>query len=145
MKKIAVSLLACWAIGQVHAAEEGWLTDFSKAQAQAKADHKMVLMDFNGSDWCPPCKALRKNVLSSPEFIKYANEHLVLLDVDFPRTKELPAGQKAANEALAQKFGVDGFPTVIVLDSEGKAIKKSVGYDGQSAKEFVAELQKLKK
>ena len=145
MKKIALSLLVCWAVWQVNAAEEGWLTDFSKAKAQAKADHKMVLMDFNGSDWCPPCKALRKNVLSSPEFTDYAKKNLVLVDVDFPTHKELPADQKQANNALAQKFGVENFPTVVVLNSDGKEIKKSVGYDGQNAKQFIAELQKLQK
>ena len=145
MKRIVLSLLLCWTAWQVRAAEEGWLTDLSKAQAEAKADHKMVLMDFNGSDWCPPCKALRKNVLSSLEFIDYAKKNLVLVDVDFPRHKELPKNQKEANESLAQKFGVDSFPTVVVLNSEGKELKKSVGYDGQSAKQFIAELQKLQK
>lgn len=145
MKKIALSLLACCALGQVNAAEEGWLTDLPKAQAQAKTDHKMVLMDFNGSDWCAPCKALRQNVLSSPEFMEYAKKNLVLVDVDFPRHKELPKPQKDANDGLAKKYGIEGFPTVIVLNSEGKELKKSVGYDGQTGKEFVAELQKLQK
>jgi len=145
MKKIVRGLLACLAVWQVSAAEEGWLTDLSKAQEQAKTDHKMVLMDFNGSDWCPPCKALRKNVLSSTEFMAFAKKNLVLVDVDFPTHKELPKSQKEANAALAQKFGVDGFPTVVVLNSDGKEIKKSVGYDGQSAKQFIAELQKLQK
>lgn len=145
MKKIALSLLACWAVWQVNAAEEAWLTDLSKAQTQARADHKMVLMDFNGSDWCAPCKALRKNVLSSPEFMEYAKKNLVLVDVDFPKHKALPAGQQQANDALAQKYGVDGFPTIVVLNSDGKEIKKSAGYDGQNAKEFIAELQKLQK
>ena len=145
MKKIAIGLFVCWAAWQVTAAEDQWLTDLSKAKTEAKADHKMVLMDFNGSDWCAPCKALRKNVLSSPEFTEYAKKNLVLVDVDFPRHKELPAAQKQANEALAQKFGVEGFPTVVILNSDGKEIKKSVGYDGQTAKDFIAELQKLNK
>jgi thioredoxin-related protein len=145
MKKIALSLLVCWVVWQVNAAEEDWLTDFSKARAQAKTDHKMVLMDFNGSDWCAPCKDLRKNVLSSPEFLEYAKKNLVLVDVDFPKHKELPAGQQQANDALAQKYGVEGFPTIVVLNSDGKEIKKSSGYDGQNAKQFIAELQKLQK
>ena len=145
MKRIVLSLLVCWAAAQVAGAEEAWLTDLPKAQAEAKADHKLVLMDFNGSDWCPPCKALRKTVLSSPEFMEYARKNLVLVDVDFPHHKELPKAQKDANEALAQKYGVEGFPTVIVLNGNGKEVKKSVGYDGQSAKAFIAELQKLQK
>ena len=143
MKKITLGLLACWAAWQVNAAEENWLTDLAKAQAQAKTEHKMVLMDFNGSDWCPPCKALRKNVLSSPEFIEYAKKNLVLVDVDFPKHKEIDKSQKQANEALAQKYGVEAFPTIIVLDSKGKKLKKDEGYSGESAKEFIANLQKL--
>ena len=138
-------MLACGAVWQIKATEEGWLTDFSKAQAQAKTDHKMVLMDFNGSDWCAPCKALRKNVFSSPEFMEYAKKNLALVDVDFPIHKAVPAAQKEANDALAQKFGVTGYPTVVVLNSDGKEIKKSSGYEGQSAKEFIAELHKLQK
>src|ERR1051326_7372494 len=144
MKRIVISLLACWVVWQVSAAEEGWLTDLSQAKAQAKADHKMVLMDFNGSDWCPPCKALRKNVLSSQEFTDFAKKNLVLVDVDFPRHKQLPEEQKKANDALSQKFNIEGFPTVIVLSSEGKQLSKKVGYDGQNAKDFIAELEKLK-
>ena len=145
MKKIGLGLIACWAAWQVSAAEDIWLTDLSKAQAQAKTEHKIILMDFNGSDWCPPCKALRKNVFSSPEFIEYAKKNVVLVDVDFPRHKELEKAQKDANEALAKKFGVEAFPTVVVLDDNGKQLKKAEGYDGQTAKEFIAELQKLPK
>jgi thioredoxin-related protein len=145
MKKIALGLLVCWSVWQVHAAEDLWLTDLAKAQAKAKTENKMVLMDFNGSDWCPPCKALRKNVLSTKEFEDYAKKNLVLVDVDFPRSRELPADQKKANEALSEKYGIEGLPTVIVLSSDGKQIKKKVGYSGQETKDFIAELEKLKK
>ncbi len=144
MKKIALCLLLSWVSWQVGAAEDGWLTDLAKAQAQAKTEKKMVLMDFNGSDWCPPCKALKKNVLSSPEFMGFAKKNLVLVDVDFPRHKAQPAELKKANEALAQKYSIEGFPTVIVLSSDGKQLKKEVGYDGQTPQEFIAQLQKLK-
>ncbi len=144
MKKIGVCLLAAWAVWQACAAEGDWLTDFSKAQAQAKTEKKMVLMDFNGSDWCPPCKALRKTVFSSPEFLDYAKKNLVLVDVDFPRQKKQPEELKKANQALAEKYSIEGYPTVIILSSDGKELKKSVGYGGESAKDFVTNLQKLK-
>jgi thioredoxin-related protein len=145
MKKITLCLLACWVVWQVGAAEEGdWLTNLPKAQAKAKTEKKMVLMDFNGSDWCPPCKALRKNVLNSQEFKDFAKNSLVLVDVDFPRQKQQAEELKKANEELSHKYGIEGFPTVIVLSSDGKELKKVVGYGGKSAKEFVAELQKLK-
>jgi thioredoxin-related protein len=144
MKKIAFCLVACWALLQASAAEEDWLTDLSKAQSIAKEQKKMVLMDFNGSDWCPPCKALRKNVLSSPEFMEYAKKNLVLVDVDFPRHKQLSAEQQKANERLSVKYSIEGFPTIVVLSSDGKELTKKVGYDGQNTKEFIAQLEKLK-
>lgn len=144
MRKIALGLLSCWVAFQAAAAEEDWLTDLSKAKALAKEEKKMVLMDFNGSDWCPPCKALRKNVLSSSEFTEYAKKNLVLVDLDFPHHKQQTEELKKTNEALAQKYKIEGFPTVIVLSREGKELSKKVGYDGQSAKEFIAELEKLK-
>jgi thioredoxin-related protein len=144
MRKIAFCLLACWAVLQVSAAEEGWLTDLSKAKARAKAEKKMVLLDFNGSDWCPPCKALRKNVLSSPEFVEYAKKNLVLVDVDFPRHTQQPEELKKANQALSEKFSIEGYPTIVVLSSDGKELKKKVGYDGETTKAFIADLEKLK-
>jgi thioredoxin-related protein len=126
------------------AAEGEWLTDLAKAQAQAPAEKKMVFMDFTGSDWCPPCKALHKNVLTSSEFLNYAKENLVLLVVDFPRSKPQSEALRAANEELANKFAVDSFPTIIVLHANGKKLSKESGYNGSNAKEFVANLKKLK-
>ena len=144
MKKITLCLLTCWAAAQLAVAEGNWMTDLPKAQAKAKAEKKMVLMDFNGSDWCPPCKALRKNVLSTPEFTEYAKKNLVLVDVDFPRHTEQTEEQKKANEALSKKFDIDGFPTIVVLSSEGKELKKKVGYSGETTKEIIAEIEKVK-
>lgn len=145
MKKLGFSLIAALALIQVANAAEGtWLTDMEKAQATAKEEKKMLLMDFTGSDWCPPCKALHSKVLTSKEFVDYAKENLVLLEVDFPHQKQLPPGQSEANEALRKRFKVEGFPTIIVLDSNGKELSKEVGYSGESPKEFVAKIKKLK-
>jgi thioredoxin-related protein len=144
MKKIALCLLACWTVWQVNASEEVWLTDLSKAQAQAKSEKKMVLMEFTGSDWCPPCKALHKNVFSTQEFKDYAAKNLVLVELDFPRAKQQTEELKKANKKLAQQYAIEGYPTVIVLSSDGKELKKKVGYSGQSAQDFIADLEKLK-
>jgi thioredoxin-related protein len=144
MKKTAICLLACWAAWQLGAAEADWLTDLPKAEALAKTEGKMVLMDFTGSDWCPPCKALAKNVLSSEEFVTYAKKNLVLVEVDFPHQKQQSQELKKANQALASRYDVDGFPTVVVLSANGKQLSKKVGYGGQSAKAFIAGLDKLK-
>jgi thioredoxin-related protein len=145
MKKLLVALISVGALASAVADEAGWLTDLPKAQAKAKAENKLVLMDFNGSDWCPPCKALRKNVLSSKEFMDYAKDKLVLVDVDFPRSVTQPEELKKANAELAKKYGVDGYPTVIVLGGDGKELKRDVGYGGESTKEFIADLEKARK
>lgn len=122
-----------------------WLTDLSKAQAQAKAEKKLVLMDFTGSDWCPPCKELKKKVLDSAEFEAYATNNLVLVEVDFPNHKPQTEELKRANEQLQEKFKIEGFPTIIVLDGDGKQLSKTVGYDGDKPQEFIAKLKELKK
>jgi len=144
MKKLSLCLIACWTLWQVSAAEGDWLTDLPKAQTKAKEDKKMVLVDFNGSNWCPPCKALRKNVLNSQAFIDYAKNNLVLVDIDFPRPSNQTEELKKTNEALSTKYSVEGFPTVIVFSSDGKELKRIVGYEGASPEKFIAQLEKLK-
>src|ERR1041385_3876354 len=134
MKKLGIGILTFCALLQAVADESRWLTDLPKAQAQAKKENKLVLMDFNGSDWCPPCKALRKNVLSSEAFLEFARKNLVLVDVDFPRQKKQREEVRKANEALSDKFGISVFPTVIVLSSDGKELKRTEGYGGESTK-----------
>jgi thioredoxin-related protein len=146
MKTLTMIGLVCWmAIQAVAAAEPEWLTDLSKAEGRAKAEKKLVLMDFTGSDWCPPCKALHKNVLTSPEFEAYAKTNLVLVLVDFPNSKPQSEELKKSNEELKDKFKIEGFPTVILLDGDGKQLSKSVGYGGESPKKFIADLEKAKK
>jgi protein disulfide-isomerase len=144
MKKIALAVMIGWLAFQVAAAEGEWMTDLAKAQEKAKAEKKLVLVDFTGSDWCPPCKALHKNVFSSAEFAEFAKKNLVLVEVDFPRKKEQSEQMKKANRELAKKHEIDGYPTVIVFDSNGKQLDKKVGYSGKNAKDYIAELQKIK-
>ncbi len=145
MKKLLLLLTATFAAFTLVAAEGGWLTDLSKAQERAKAEKKLVLLDFTGSDWCPPCKSLHNTVLVSPEFTKFAKDNLVLVEVDFPRSKPQSADLKAANRKLSDKFNIEGYPTVIVLDANGKELFREVGFGGTPAKDYVAKLAKLKK
>jgi len=145
MKKLLMALLASAALFQAMAAEGEWLTDLAKAKEKAKAENKLVLMDFTGSDWCPPCKALFKNVLSSAEFVEYAKTNPVLVEVDFPTAKKQSDELKKANAALAEKFKVDGYPTIVLLDSNGKELHKHSGYSGEKTKEFIAKIEALKK
>lgn len=144
MKKILLLLTVTFACITLLAAEGEWLTDFAKAQAKAKAEKKLVLLDFTGSDWCPPCKNLHGTVLVSPEFTKFAKDNLVLVEVDFPRSKKQSPELKAANAKLEEQFKVDGYPTVVVLSADGKELFREVGYGGTPAKDYVAKLAKLK-
>jgi thioredoxin-related protein len=120
-----------------------WLTNFEDAKAQAHTGHKMLLMNFTGSDWCPPCILLHRQILSQPEFADYAAKNLVLMEVDFPRTKEQSAELKAANEKLAEQYGIYGFPTEIVLDSNGKKMGE-LGYMPGGPQAFITALEKLR-
>ncbi len=144
MKKIICAVLAATALWRVNAADSAWLTDLPKAEAQAKAENKIVLMDFSGSDWCPGCIELKKKVLDSKEFLAYAAKNVVLVDVDFPDKKPQPDDLKKANVELRDKFKVDGYPTLVVLDASGKEIGRQDGYEGTGAKEFIAALEKFK-
>jgi thioredoxin-related protein len=109
-------------------AAEGWKTDYTAALAEAAKENKMVLLDFTGSDWCGWCIKLQKDTFSKSEFKKFAQESLVLVELDFPRGKTQSDELKKQNEELAEKFGVQGFPTLVLLDPQGKEATRNVGY-----------------
>jgi thioredoxin-related protein len=125
-------------------AKSGWSDDYAKSVAQGKAEKKLVLLDFTGSDWCVWCKKLDKEVFSTPEFQDYAKDHLVLMEVDFPQHQAQDGKVKAQNDKLQAKFKIEGYPTVIVLNSEGKPVGQ-LGYMEGGPKAFIAALEKLKK
>jgi protein disulfide-isomerase len=143
MKKIAITILAGWALLNVAAAELNWMTELPKAQAKAKAENKLIMLDFTGSDWCGWCIKLNKEVFSQPEFIQYASKNLVPVEVDFPRAKEQSAEQKKANNALQTKYDIKGYPTIIVLNSSGDQIGE-LGYMAGGPKAFIEKLDQLK-
>ncbi len=142
---LAALTLALLTLGSVSVrAEANWGSDIAKAQAEAKASHKLLLLDFTGSDWCIWCKKLDAEVFSQPEFQSYAKDHLVLMTVDFPRKSPLAPEVKKQNSELAEKYEIQGFPTIIVLNGEGKKVGE-LGYQPGGATAFVQELQKLPK
>ncbi len=118
----AITWLATFSVAALSAsafasAPKGWSTELDSAIQRAKTEKKSVLVEFTGSDWCPPCIAMRKNVFSKPEFVAAASKKFILVELD------LPKGDKALsekNQPLAEKYKIEGFPTVILLDSEGK-------------------------
>ncbi len=139
----AAACISC-AAPFVHA-ESGWLDNYKKAQEEAKAGSKFLLLDFTGSDWCSWCKKLDKEILSQSQFKDYARENLVLLEVDFPRAKPQSAELRKQNQELAQEYRVEGFPTIVVLNGDGQKLWQYDGYfpDGPAA--FIAQLEKLRK
>src|SRR5258705_10778383 len=104
MKILAVGLLTGLTLLQAGAEELKWTTDLPKAQAQAKTEKKLVLMDFTGSDWCGWCIKLHKEVFSPQDFADYAKKNLVLVEVDFPITKEQLVALKKANKGFQYKY-----------------------------------------
>jgi protein disulfide-isomerase len=111
-----------------------WQTDYAAALKQAAAENKYVLVDFSGSDWCSWCIRLDREVFSKKEFTDYAAENLICVLVDFPRRKQLPDEQKTANQALSERYNIEGFPTVLIVNPQGKVIERT-GYqpDGPAA------------
>ncbi len=147
MRKLLLTLLAALSLLQTAlAADSVWLTDLPQAKAQAKAEGKLVLLDFTGSDFCSSCIRLHKEVFPAKEFAAFAKQRLVLVEVDFPLKKKQPAALKAANEALSKEFKVDGYPTLILLAADGKKLGE-VEFDlfDASAKDVIVAIEKLAK
>jgi thioredoxin-related protein len=126
-------------------AESAWLTDYKKAQEEAKAGNKILLLNFTGSDWCGWCKKFDKEILLQPQFKDFARDNLVIVELDFPRAKPQTPELRTQNRELAQQYEIVGFPTIVVLSADGQKLWRYDGYfpDGPAA--FIAQLQKLRK
>jgi thioredoxin-related protein len=136
---------AALAVGSTVAlAAAGWDDDYDKALAQAKADKKLVLLDFTGSDWCPPCKKLEKDVFSTSEFKDYAKENLVLVELDFPQGKKQAKKVVEQNAKLQTQYAINGYPTLVVLNPEGKELARWVGYQPGGPGALIAKINELK-
>jgi thioredoxin-related protein len=132
-------------LSEKRVSELPWATDLPEALKQAKAEHKIVLLDFTGSDWCMWCSRFDDDVLSKPEFASYSKTNLVMVRVDFPHNKTQSDSVKKANEGLKTKFKVDGFPTYIALKPNGKEAGRQVGYLSGGPQVFIAELEKFRR
>lgn len=134
----AVSVAASALISTAFAkSPEGWETDVDAAIALAKKQNKAVMLEFTGSDWCPPCIMMAKKVFSKKEFVEKASEDYVLVHLDFPNGDE---ELKKKNEPYAEKYEIEGFPTIVLLDSEGEEFDRFVASSFPDMEKFLAKL-----
>lgn len=151
MKKsifIATFMVACITLTSFTDNENtAWLTNYSEALTKAKAENKLILMDFSGSDWCANCIRLEKSVFQTETFKTYAKDKFILLNLDFPlkaKNKLSPELTKQ-NAELAKKYNNDGqFPTVIILNADEKILAKT-GYVEGGVDLYIKHLNELLK
>ncbi len=129
---------------QTTPSKPGWITSYEQGQQEAKANNKLVLLDFTGSDWCGWCILLDREVFSKPQFKEYASKNLVLVEVDFPKMKPMSDAIRAQNVRLAMQYQVQAFPTIIVLNGDGHIVGE-LGYMQGGPDAFIAVLEKLRK
>jgi thioredoxin-related protein len=124
---------------------DDWLQDFEEAKRQAHAADKDILVTFNGSDWCGWCIRLMYEVFFQQDFRDRIDRDFVLVQIDSPRKAEGKSRVQdlARNEALARRFGVRGYPTVILTDSEGQAYAQT-GYVEGGVGPFLQTIEELK-
>jgi protein disulfide-isomerase len=117
----------------------------AESRSPGEAENKIVLVDFTGSDWCGWCIKFKKEVLDTAEFQEYAAKNVVLVELDYPLKKVQADDLKKANAALKTQYNVHGFPTLLVLDKDGKEIGRQVGYSKGGPQAFIAKLEGFKK
>ncbi len=117
-----------------------WNDNLEKAVEQAKKENKAVLVNFTGSDWCIWCKRLSAEVFQQKEFEEYAKKSLVLVMLDFPKDIQQSQETKEYNNKLAQKYGIQGFPTILLIDSQGNLVAQT-GYQPGGAAKYVEHLK----
>jgi protein disulfide-isomerase len=113
-----------------------WWQDEKQAFKLAKEQDKPLLMLFTGSDWCVGCRLMKRDIFDNPEFKAYASNELILLKVDFPRQVELGEAVKEQNDALKNRWKIEEFPTILLLNAKGKLIER-LSYSDLGAKEYV--------
>ncbi len=144
MKKFLSLLSVLLLVSHVSFAATGWTDNYKKALTQAKAEKKLVLLDFTGSDWCGWCIKLDKEVFAKPDFKAFAKENLVPVIIDFPQGKKLPKQTADQNAKLKGEFKVNGFPTLVLVDADGKTINQWGGYSPTFLEELKAKVAAAK-
>jgi protein disulfide-isomerase len=149
MKQLSFILLTalafCWlssaqaatATSQIH-----WHENYADAAKLSASTGKPIFLLFTGSDWCTYCIKLENEVFATPEFSQDLANRLIFVKLDYPPKASVPPQIKEQNEALKRKFNIQGFPTVILLDSKGGQIGVT-GYKTGGGKSYADHIQKL--
>ncbi|MBI1370134.1 MAG: thioredoxin fold domain-containing protein [Planctomycetes bacterium] len=142
-QRLSALLVLALVASNVFAGGEGWSSDMKASMAKAAAEKKDMILDFTGSDWCIWCKRLNGEVFSQEAFKNSIPNEFVLVELDFPNDKsKLSAETQAQNKEWMEKFGVTGFPTIILTDASGKPYAKT-GYQEGGPEKYVEHLHKL--
>lgn len=140
---LATACAATLSLGQAFAGGEGWSSDFAASQKKAADEDKVILVDFTGSDWCSWCIKLNEEVFDHDAFKNGVKDKFVLVELDYPRDKsKLSEETQKQNEELQKKFSVSGFPTILLLDSEGKPFART-GYQAGGPEKYLTHLDEL--
>lgn len=143
MTQTRAAMLSLICTGIAFAGGEGWSTDYEAAKKDAAASKKSLLIDFTGSDWCGWCIKLSDEVFKHDTFKNGVKDKFVLLELDYPqdKSKQSAAVQKQ-NEELSKKYVIEGFPTILLTDEEGRPFA-STGYEPGGPAEYVKHLDGL--
>jgi protein disulfide-isomerase len=143
-KTIGSVMVAALLCSMAWAVDGTWSSDLAKSKSVAKENNLPILALFEGSDWCPWCKKLEREVFSTDEFKAYAKSNLVLFIADFPMKTPLAKEIATQNQDLADKYNVEGFPTVILMSADGKELGR-LGYSEGGGKAYVEQIKELLK
>ena len=142
-KTILASLLLALTISISTAAGDEWMTDFEAAKQKAAAENKDLLVNFTGSDWCSWCIKLVDEVFKHDAFKKGVADNFVLVELDFPQDKsKLDESTQTQNEMLQEKYSIQGFPTILLLDDQGRPYAQT-GYQAGGPEKYLVHLDKL--
>ncbi len=141
---LAAAFAASVGFTSAFAGGEGWSHDFEAAKKQAAEEKKDLLMDFTGSDWCGWCIKLNDEVFKHEPFKEGVKDKFVLVELDYPQDKsKLSEETIQQNEKLQEKYSIQGFPTILLCDAEGRPYART-GYQPGGAEKYVAHLNELR-
>ncbi len=140
MKKLFIAAALIFLTGAVYGAGIEWIKDFPQAQKLSRKENRPMLLFFTGSDWCGWCIKLNKEVLSKEIFSQWVKKRVIPVELDFPRHPDMQYQQQ--NQTLARQYGVQGFPSIILLNPDGSEIGRT-GYKFGGADNYIKSLDKI--